>query len=233
MYEEYAFPVMIISYCRNTEENGNWCKSQNETDAWLAKHVSYFVAQETRIQTDIWDDNEEIINGHPYFGDKSVYFPTMKLMKEVQFETIKVDPAYKEDEIMGDELWFGLSTVEINDNNLFAEYRSGDFVNMVHEVDFTNSRYAYNYDETEIIAEDVIFIRNLMTTNEGHFYSRLVTPFVDEISAVGGLFYPLLFIGFILSFLIVDPFRSLNMAIAFSKVKKNICQQEGLVPPDS
>ena len=154
-------------------------------------------------------------------------------MKEVQFETIKVDPAYKKDEIMGDELWFGLSTVEINDNNLFPEHRHCDFVNMVHEVDFTNSRYAYNYDDTEIIAEDVIFIRNLMTTNEGHFYSRLVTPFVDEISAVGGLFYPLLFIGFILSFLIVDPFRSLNMAIAFSKVKKNICQQEGLVAPDS
>ena len=57
MYEEYAFPVTIITYCRNTEANGNWCKNHTEIDTWLSKHVSYFVAQETRIQTDIWDDS--------------------------------------------------------------------------------------------------------------------------------------------------------------------------------
>ena len=44
MYEEYAFPVVIITYCINTEENGNWCKERNETDIWLAKHVSYLIA---------------------------------------------------------------------------------------------------------------------------------------------------------------------------------------------
>jgi hypothetical protein len=44
MYSDYAFPVIIISYCRNSAENGNWCKSQEEIDTWLARHVSYFVA---------------------------------------------------------------------------------------------------------------------------------------------------------------------------------------------
>jgi hypothetical protein len=164
------------------------------------------------------------VSEHPYFGDKSAYFPTMKLMKEVQFETIKVDPDYKEGEIMGDELWFGLNTVEINDKNIFADYRKGEFVNMIHEVDFTNRRNAYNFEYTEITGDDVIFIRNLMTTNEGSFYQRVVTPLVDEISAVGGLFYPLLTIGFVASFIVVDPFRKLDLAIAFSELKKNICQ---------
>ena len=135
-YEVYSFPVTIITYCRNTEENGNWCKSQNETEAWLAKHISYFVTQDTKVQTDVWETTEDIINDHPYNGDSSKYFPTMKLIKEIQFETIKVDPAYKADEVMGDELWFGLSEVVINDNNIFEDTRSTEIVNIVKEVDF-------------------------------------------------------------------------------------------------
>ena len=95
---------------------------------------------------------------------------------------------------------------------------------MLHEVDFTNRRNAYNFEYTEITEDDVIFIRNLMTTNEGSYYQRVVTPLVDEISAVGGLFYPLLTIGFVASFIVVDPFRKLELAIAFSELKKNICQ---------
>ena len=98
--------------------------------------MSYFVAQETRVQTDIWEDSDDIINTHPYHGNVSNYFPTLKLMKEVQFETLKVDEEYKSIEIMGDELWFGLSQVEINDNNLWNEPRTMDFVNLVEEVDF-------------------------------------------------------------------------------------------------
>jgi hypothetical protein len=99
---------MIISYCRNTEENGNWCKTPGEIDAWLAKHVSYFVTQETLVQTDIWRDNE-IVNEHPYFGDRENYFPTIKHYKEVQFDTIRIDSEYKADEVVGDEYWFGIN----------------------------------------------------------------------------------------------------------------------------
>lgn len=71
MYEEYAFPVTVIAYCRNTTENGSWCKSQEEVDHWLTKHVSYFVTQDTKVQTDIWGDEDdlEILNQHPYYGD--------------------------------------------------------------------------------------------------------------------------------------------------------------------
>lgn len=42
-----------------------------------------------------------------------------------------------------------------------------EFVNLEEDVDFKNRRDAYNFDNVEIGAEDVIFIRNLMSTNEG------------------------------------------------------------------
>jgi hypothetical protein len=224
MYEEYAFPVMIITYCRNTEENGNWCIDQTETDIWLARHISYFVTQDTRVQTDIWADTEEVVNEHPYYGDRSAYFPTMKLMKEVQFETIKVNPAYKQDEIMGDELWFGLSSIYINDDNIFSKMRETEVVNLISKVKFNQRRDAYNYDNTAIDKDDVIFIRNLMATNEGKIYSRVVTPIIDEIAGVGGLYYPVLFLGIGLSILFTEPLRKLDLALAFSKIKRNIVQ---------
>jgi hypothetical protein len=123
MYDSYAFPVVIIAYCRNSEENGNWCKTHEEIDTWLAKHVSYLISQETRVQTQIWGDTEEIVNDHPYYGDKSNYYPTIKQFKELQFETIKVNPAYKEDEIMGDEFWFSINKIVIDDSNFINTKR--------------------------------------------------------------------------------------------------------------
>ena len=123
MYDSYAFPVVIIAYCRNSEENGNWCKTHEEIDAWLSKHVSYLISQETRVQTQIWGDTEEIVNDHPYYGVKSNYYPTIKQFKELQFETIKVNPAYKEDEIMGDEFWFSINKIVIDDSNFINTKR--------------------------------------------------------------------------------------------------------------
>ena len=43
-YDQYAFPVVILAYCRNSVANGNWCKTPEETDLWLMKFVSYLVA---------------------------------------------------------------------------------------------------------------------------------------------------------------------------------------------
>ena len=34
----------IISYCLNSTENGNWCKSMDDTDEWLKSHPEYFMA---------------------------------------------------------------------------------------------------------------------------------------------------------------------------------------------
>jgi hypothetical protein len=51
-----------------------------------------------------------------------------------------------------------------------------------------------------------------MSINEGRQYRRSVTPIFDEVSAIGGLFYPFLFLGIGLSMLFIDPFRKLELA---------------------
>lgn len=68
---------MAITYCRNTTLNGNWCKTRDEIDSWLSRHVNFFVHQETNFLPDIWADNP-IVEEHPYFGDRANYFPTVK-----------------------------------------------------------------------------------------------------------------------------------------------------------
>ena len=78
------------------------------------------------------------------------------------------------------------------------------------------------------MADDVIFIRNLMSINEGYHYKREVTPLIDEVSAIGGLVNPLLAVGLIFSAIFVDPFRKLELSMAFSKLKAGICETEGL-----
>ena len=32
---EYSYPTIGISYCKNTTENNNWCKSKDEIDQFL------------------------------------------------------------------------------------------------------------------------------------------------------------------------------------------------------
>ena len=38
-------------------------------------------------------------------------------------------------------------------------------------------------------------------------YSREVTMALDVISEIGSLYYPVLFVGLVISFLFIDPFR--------------------------
>ena len=42
-YTDHAFPVIALSYCRNTTENNHWCKTPEIIDDWLGNHVQYFV----------------------------------------------------------------------------------------------------------------------------------------------------------------------------------------------
>ena len=76
--------------------------------------------------------------------------------------------------------------------------------------------------------EDVIYVRNLMTTNEAKKFTREVVSYLDEVSNVGGLSDPILLVGFIFSFLFVDPFRRLDLSLQFSRLKAGIIFHEGL-----
>ena len=42
-FQEFNVPAIGILYCKNTVENGNWCKPIEEIDAWLMDHAQYFV----------------------------------------------------------------------------------------------------------------------------------------------------------------------------------------------
>ena len=129
---------------------------------------------------------------------------------------------------MGDELWFSVNKISIDDSNFINSKRTGEYVNCAGKVKFTNGRFAYNYDNVPIGGEDVIFVRNLMTTNEAKKFTREVVSYLDEISNVGGLSDPILLVGFFLSFLFVDPFRKLDLSLQFSRLKSSIIFQEGM-----
>ena len=58
-------------------------------------HPQFFAYQRTVVSRDIFDDNEKVVNDHPYYGDKSVYFPTLKLMNSHNFGPIEVNPGKK------------------------------------------------------------------------------------------------------------------------------------------
>ena len=70
-------PTIGYFYCKNTTENGNWCKSEDEIDDWLAERISYFMYQRTRFSANVWSDNP-LVDEHPYYGDTANYFPTIK-----------------------------------------------------------------------------------------------------------------------------------------------------------
>ena len=80
-YSEHAFPVITLAYCRNSTENADWCHKPEEIDEWLGNHVQYFVLQDTRVQSRIWED-DPIVSEFPYYGDEKNYFPTLRQMKE-------------------------------------------------------------------------------------------------------------------------------------------------------
>ena len=52
--------------------------------------------------------------------------------------------------------------------------------------------------------------------------------YIDEVSNVGGLSDPFLMVGFLISFLFVDPFRKLDLSLQFSRLKSKIIFQEGM-----
>lgn len=45
---------------------------------------------------------------------------------------------------------------------------------------------------------------------------------------MGGLYDPILIVGFIISFLFFDPFRKLDLSLKFSNLKSSIIYQEGM-----
>ena len=89
--EESNIPIIMFAYCKNSTANNNWCKEHDEVDEWLKVRPQYFAYQKTVVQQDIFQENKEVVDNHPYYGDESKYFPTIKLMTSYKFGPIEVD----------------------------------------------------------------------------------------------------------------------------------------------
>ena len=97
---------------------------------------------------------------------------TVKQYKEVQFEALRVDPVYKLEEIVGDELFFGMSETVVNDDHWLGATQTEEFANLIDYAKFSNRRNAYNFENVPIDASDAIFMRNIMWSAKVDLYSR-------------------------------------------------------------
>ena len=77
---------------------------------------------------------------------------TVKQYKEYQFEALKIDPVYKVDEVVGDELFFGMSETVVNDDHWFGSTQTEEFANLIDYAKFSNRRNAYNFENVPIDA---------------------------------------------------------------------------------
>ena len=74
------------------------------------KFVNYLVAEETYMQADLKTSKDNL---------------TVKSFKEYQFEALRIDPIYKLEEVIGDELFFGMSETDVNDDHWLENTQKG------------------------------------------------------------------------------------------------------------
>ena len=89
-------------------------------------------------------------------------------------------------------------------------------------------REAYNWTESGLDETDVIYMRYLMMTKEGSVSTRNAAPVATEAAEIGGFYYAVLAMGYFLCYIFIQPFRDLTLAIAFSRMKSQVCAQEEL-----
>lgn len=127
------------------------------------------------------------------------------------------------DEIIGDELFFGMSETVVNDGHWLGDTQYSKFANLIDYSKFSNRRTAYIFDNVPIDASDAIYMRNIMWSAKVENYSREVTMALDVVSEIGSLYYPVIFVGLALSWVFINPFRDLDLAVSFSELKGDIC----------
>ena len=81
---EYNTPLIAINYCKNTTENGNWCKSKDEIDNFLRSTPDFFVHMVTYVDNGIFAD-DPVVDKFPYNGNKQEYFPTVSTYASIGY----------------------------------------------------------------------------------------------------------------------------------------------------
>ena len=65
---DFNTPMIAMNYCKNTTDNGNWCKSKDEIDDFLGATPSFFVHMVTYIDDGVFP-GDPAIDKFPYDGN--------------------------------------------------------------------------------------------------------------------------------------------------------------------
>lgn len=95
------------------------------------------------------------MDDHPYYGDRANYFPTIKQQTSYNVNSVVVDPARKEGNILCDEVHFGKNKIIIYESNWHTLKRQMDYLNVVKTREFEGPRNEFHF-VGNINREDVI-----------------------------------------------------------------------------
>lgn len=139
-----------------------------------------------------------------------------------------MDPSKRDDFLMFEELNYSLSKLKITDSNFIDNARSNSFLNIVSTRKGTDSRSFYKLD-AENADRHLIYAKFLMVSHEGQIHSRKVTSILLELCRIGGMLKIMTSAGAFLFYWFVQPFRELDLAVSYNKLKSQICKEEKLV----
>lgn len=101
--KDFSFPMIAMSYCKNTTANNNWCKSKDDIDDFLRVYPQFFLTMNTHVHEDIYKDHP-LVEQFPYNGEEKTYFPTVYELNSIKFGTLDPDPTHRNISFMVEDL---------------------------------------------------------------------------------------------------------------------------------
>ena len=179
---QYAMPMISIVECKNTTENGNFCKSPKEIKQFLNDHYFFFIHQFTLIEADKYDDSY-LVDEFPNNGDKASYFPLSRQQKSIDY-----GPIYgvmdKGPSIT--EVHFQLNKLTILDSptpTSAADTRSTEFINIskIRHLQIDQTHYHFTGTEERILLKCFL----LAMSHNGLEYTRTIRQAYSEVALIG------------------------------------------------
>lgn len=185
--------AFTMSECRPV--NGKVCKSSEEIREWIAKHPTFFVAQHTHFQPDMFASHKEYMNNWPNIG-KSVddYMPVTVSHKSIDYGPILTpDIALKNKLLPVVELFYGFHNASFKDEPYpWSPKREKQFLNIDAERTLIEDSTAFRFEKPDEIPKKFLKYYSIGLTNDHVYYKRRVITLVDIISKVGGLQAPMI-----------------------------------------
>lgn len=172
----------------------------------------------------MWSDSPKV-KEFPHHGDTFNYFPTITSVKEVEFERIFTDKDSFEKEILLQDIMLGVTHLTINDEPiyLFDQSRKTSFVNSVKERKWTDYKSSINQvKDVEQPDRDIIKMFTLQQGNINTQAERKITTMFDESGTIGGMANTLVFLCQVVYWFFGAPFRQLNLAYYYQKLREGI-----------